>query len=448
MAYSAYTGFERIIRHYASNGTTLKTADISSSCTHASFTLAAERGCCRGTLKMVADEMGAYALDHGDVIKMIPETGADAWYTGCVVGRERDATSGLHTYRLDGLAVRLSGLPVVDDADGHQFGASAGGSNPHPDRLYPHHPTAGVVQWIAFNTIDDANVGIITDGSGFDYTYMIYDEVGLLRYDPGQDCENVLGELARMVYDQQSSHSAAPYPILWGVDADRNLYFRFRPETQILRLHVGDANNTSGLPTLYLNGEVVRYQGWSESEGEDFVNVLVVRGNADSGGTIINETFEDTESIAKYGRRVIDFQEVPGLASSGAATLFAQGYFQRYADPKTTHTLDGVIITDKDQLPLPWSGYASIQDYQTANNAMAGRRTIQSVTVRFDDTPLAEIVIGEIEPSLFTPSSTATTRYAGNSWKSTQNRIPRVQAAAASSTEQMAHWKFVWNESE
>jgi len=400
---------------------------------------------------MVAAEMGAYALEHGDVIRMIPETGADPWYTGCIVGRSRDATTGIHTYRLDGLAVRLSGLPAVSDDASHEFGTAAGGSNPHPERIRTTHPTAGIVQWIAYNTIDGANVGIITDGGGFDYTYMIYNastEIELLRYDQAQDCENVLGELARMTPDMQSSHTAAPYPMLWGVDSARNLYFKFRPESQIARLHIGDANNTSGLPTLYLNGEIVQYQEWHENEGEDFVNVLVVRGNADTGGTTISETYTDDDSITKYGRRVIDFQEVPGLSSSGAATLFAQGYFQRYADPQRTHTIAGIIITDKDQLPLPWTGYASIQDYQTPNNAMAGRRTIQSVTVRFDDTPIAEMVIGEIEPSLFTPSNTAATRYAGNSWKSTQNRIPRVQAAAASSTEQMAHWKFVWNESE
>ena len=107
MTSQIYPTYSRIINVYRQSAVdgTLTLADdigvggnISVGTISASFTLCAERGCCEGEIVTLASPVDRlfvrrtqpFGLEHGFVIQMLPEAGADPWYTGYIRQRSRD----------------------------------------------------------------------------------------------------------------------------------------------------------------------------------------------------------------------------------------------------------------------------------------------------------------------------------------------------------------------
>ena len=440
MASIVYPDYNRVITVYDSDATTLRTigpasdGNITTFCANARFTLSAEKGCASAELTLKAcDTLGVvsagedFLLEIADVVTFAPQAGADAWYMGTVTSRTR-STSSLHTYRLDGLAVRLTGLPPVDDGTTAYFGAAVQtGDDFYPTLWYVVNNTNGIVNWLANGVIDDADLGIDIAGSDFENDsppqyYTNPAKIQNFMMDFQGDCSLILSDLARMCPDLNAAH-IPPWPCIWGVKPDRTMYFRFLPNTEIGTIDEEIWWTTpavQGRPTLRLGGVPMTYQTWERTEADEFYNVLVLTGGVLSDGTILEKMYQDADSIAAYKRYRIDRQTVPWLGNTQDAQHYANGYFARFAQPTATHSIQGFQVTSATTLPLPWDGYWTATDKAGTDE----RLTLLSVEVDFNETPIASLNFGDIERSLFAPTS-GNARAAGSAWHATQNRIPQ-----------------------
>jgi len=420
----------------------------------AGFTLTAERGCAEGQLTMLSQlvpggnpqRMNPFLLAHGDVVEMVPELGAAAWYLGYVRTRSRDLT-GRHVYSLYGLAGKLTDLPVTTNISNPQYFGTAvtAGFYPGASVYLPSHPSAGLVQWLASVSVQDgegnfvsgpvyvAMTGILPpDSWAAECTGMsaaASEQIELMQLDSEAKVGTVLEEQARSIRDLVVANAANPRPVIWGVGPDRKIYFRFRPESEVMTLDIVRGETAA---RLTIGGAAVALTGGqpTEEEGEDFRNVLFVRGGTDDAASGVGDgsdqviyTYFNTASIAHYKQRRSDTQEMPSLRCYADAARFAACYFQRYATIQNSYTVPPLAITSATGLPLPWAGYCQVTTDTIAG--IPGKHTINSVTVEFNETPTAGIQLCSSTPGAFTSSGSGV-RWPGNMFKACNDRIPRV----------------------
>jgi len=457
--YSAYTGFERIVRVYTF-GYVLVDEDVSEYCESIEFTLSCTKGCCEATIVTIPTPNGALVFGLGNIVELIPETGAAAWYTGIVGDRSWDSATNRYTYKLDGIAAQFAGIaPVTVDTDfGTEGGTEFEGVNDTVKRYVHRIGTShGIIQWIIENAAGDHPTGVIGQNTGmvsgdynYDFTFEMSDTVELIRMSPEMNVMNVLEELAGLYHDTYTTHSTYPYPFFWGVGADRKFYAGFRPDTKLLTLKVGIADadgDTIGHPTLRLtDGTLVRYEGCNEAVAGMTYNVLTIYGGCQTDGTVYKETFEDAASIAADQRRRLFRVTVPTVCDTNDGQLYANAFFAKYAKARASYMLRGLILTSATSLPIPHQGYCEVVSNSIGYGAEAGKRTIKTVHVLFNESPRADVTIGEIEFNGMIPSD-GNTRTPGTSWTECRNREPREsqglsQAIDTGGTGGTANWYF------
>jgi hypothetical protein len=457
--YSAYTGFERIVRVYTF-GYALVSADVSAYCEHIEFTLSCTKGCCEATIVTIPTPSGAMVFGIGNIVELIPQTGAAAWYTGIVGDRSWDSTTNRFTYKLDGIAAQFAGIaPVTTETD---FGTGGGEEfegfteNETKDHILydSDNITYGIIPWLVRN----ATTGIIYQSTGmasgsYDYDFSFYmadNTVELVHMSPEMNVMNVLEELAGIYEDTYPSHSTYPYPFFWGVGADRKFYAGFRPNTKLLTLKVGLADadgDTIGHPTLRLtDGTRIDYEGCNEAVAGMTYNVLIIYGGCQTDGTVYKETFEDAASIAADFRRRLFRVTVPTVCNLNDGQRFANAFFAKYAKARASYFLRGLILTAATALPIPHTGYCEVVSNSVGYGAEAGKRTIKTVHVLFNESPRADVTIGEIEFNGMIPSD-GNTRTPGTAWTETRNREPHEseglsQAIDTGGTGGAANWYF------
>ena len=463
--YPTYTRIINVYRQSAVDGSLTLAEDIgvggniSIAVESASFTLCAERGCAEGEIialsatatSLLVRRMNPFVLEHGDVIAMIPEAGADPWYLGYIRQRSRDFTGRL-IYSLYGLAGKLTDLPVCSSTAPNYFGTAVDLSFWPGDSVYfPSHPSAGLVQWLMSDSVQDGDGNFVTGPVVAAKTGILApdswnaecagmstaeeDKIEILCLDQEAKVATVLEEQSRSISDPIVGNTANPRPVLWGVGPDQKLYFRFRPESELMAL---DLVRGRQAPLLTIGGTSVIWTGGqiTEEEGEDFRNVLFLRGGADdsiygagrtgAGNTQVLGTYTNAASIANYKQRRSDTQEIASIRTPADADRFAAAYFQRYATIQNSYNIPGAAIPAATKLPLPWAGYAQITS--DTITGLAGKHTINSVAVEFNETPLATIQLCSSTPGVFGSSGTGV-RWPGNSYKASFDRIPRVNTA-------------------
>lgn len=443
-----YPGFERNVLVYASDGVTARnvfggSSNVASICEEAHFVLTAERGCGAGALTLgAANGSGVfwddnpYLLQRGDVVYMVPEgtDPADAWYCGTVTLRNRALGPGRrlrHVYQLDGLAVRIQGVPVTEDPTAPlSFGTEAGSADDthFPSRYYVHSGSSlGIVQWLAGETGPLADVEGLVRSGGFDYTGMTYSDdtkVRLMVLDHESDLGTLMFDLARQAVDVTAGR-----PCLWGVRPDRVLYFGLRPDSEAMALSwETDPSEPRGRAVVTIGGAPMLYGDVEPEEGAQFWNMLGLRGGLDANGDFVEGHYSNEASIAKYARRCASYMDVPHVRSANDAAAWAQGFFDRYADPGITYLIKNVPIVASDGLPFPWSGHCTVAA-NPGDDEEGGSRTIRAVTVRFNETPMADFMIGEAgsgDEGLFAAID-GNTRHPGVSFRRAMDRTPRAK---------------------
>lgn len=480
----SYTAFERNITVYATDATTAKNVlttganNIKSICEEASFELAADKGCCHGQLVLRPvnsdgrTNLGAsYLLNAGDVIYFIPEGTdlADAKYCGQVLQRRRviNEAGVRHHYVLDGLATRLQGCSPVDDCDyDHAFGTMS--EVPVdvriPNSTYQHEGVyyvscdsgLGIVQWIAYNIIDEKIQGIITDGSVTPWNYAgqhysTDDKVQYLVLDYQTDVAMILQDLARRC---RWMNEGDPVPCVWGVDAQRSLYFNFRPDVEVMRLTFApDQSLRPGQVGVTINALA---HGWSDATIDEtglFWNCIGLVGgrgpNAEDG--LVRGYYEDTASILKYGRRVTHRENLRYLRSTADLEHYAYGFFHRYADPRASYSVANIPILSAAGFPLPWAGYCEVVREPDATDDPGGHRTMLSAHVNWGAAPTVSLYIGDVIPQDSMEES-GNSRTPGASHSRTHDRTP---PPAEDTIEGMIPatpapggnaWQFIWSE--
>lgn len=428
--------FERIIKVYTSAGA-VKYANLSAYCEHCEFTLSAERGCGAGVLRLIPRTNGDSWVTTGDRVELIPETGGDPWYYG-IVGARRKLYSVKPVWEITlfGVGQLLEGLPSAEEET--ILGVQADGENPEINRIYVVGDNLdGIVWWLYTNRIN-AELDDI-HGENIDDTFQVYTsqtQIQYLKLGADMDCANALIDLARINEDLQSSHSENPYPAIWGVDAARYFYYGFRPDNQLLFIRDGvliSAGDKIGKPSVYLGsgaGTLAKYDGYSEENDGLYYNVLMLYGSVDENGEQAKYTYEDEDSITKYGMRRVCRYESPTIANSADATKFANTFFDRYADPVSVHTINGLLIPSKDLFPFPWLGHCAIETATQARTSELAKRTIRSLRVEFNETPVCSMNIGEVAYTDGLPAD-GNSRSPGNVHNEIENRRPKTKEAAA-----------------
>jgi hypothetical protein len=418
---AVYPLFERIINvyHPVGDGTyTLATelganGNISGFVKSAGFTVAMDKGCCAGYLELIAFDAAKQLvklnnpclLSYGDLIEFVPETGATPVYSGTVIAPREIGSDYRHRYKLEGAANQLWGVAPVDE-NTYSFGTEASATEGDPSIKWISQSPDGIVQWLMREggPIDMAQVGVGRPAN-FDYTNMTYNtntEVKLMTVDAGMDCFNLLDDLARHCPDD-SAHDY-PWPCIWGCEPDTDggskyaglIYFNYRPHTAIMGLSfLFNPTRPEGVPVLTIAGtEMKIFAGkWDVLEGADFRNVLVVQGGSDTDGVAVEKTYTNTDSIAKYGQRKRDVQEVPEICSTADADRWAVAFFQRYADCQGSYVIKDVPITAKEQFVQPWDGFCQVTTPSVSGEA--GERNIAYINYTWDDTPMASYFIGD-----------------------------------------------------
>lgn len=453
MASFVYPDFGRLITVFAADGTTPRNVyggsnEIQSICESASFVLTAERGCGQGQITLGgANSAGQvyhdnpFLLSRGDVIFMTPESGADAWYCGTVTRRRRGIggrTLGRQVYTLDGLAVKLNGVPATEDPTAPlHFGTGAGSvDDTHfPTLKYPSSDSGlGIVQWLLANPIADVDGIDATTGNYNSYEGLEFStdtQIERMVLDHESDLGVLMFDLARQLRDTYGSPAR---PAIWGIGVDRRLYFYLRPDVDVMQLSwVTSASEARGQAVVTIGGTRVYAEGVEPQEGGQFWNCLGLRGGIDSSGDFVQGFYTDSTSIAKYGRRCVTHQDVPHLRSSGDASGYAAAFFDRYADPGITYEIEGLAIPAADKLPLPWAGHCVVAANAT-DDEDGGNRTIRAVQVQFDETPIAKVTIGEGEESQFAALD-GNPRHPGISMRRAMDRTPRAKTPGTSSGE-------------
>lgn len=263
-----------------------------------------ENGCAELTFEL--SELPKVDILFGSIIKFKALNTSYGWFKGTIkeapqIGTERD----IYQYRCVGFIEYLSWM--IADVD-------------YPGASDPGEIAADIIEnWIAPYSPIGYNPAKISTDTGTVTTAPI--------------------ELSRQPIDKVLQFLADYSGAEWGVDGDGDAYFRIPP--------------SDPRKTLFEGYGVRRVE--PEANYDSISNVITIlrqegRG-AGSGGWLVAGVYTDETSIAKYGRRELDYT-VPAYLTQADADAIGASLISRLAEPQQSLKIDGVAIETNSPLWL------------------------------------------------------------------------------------------------
>ncbi|MBD3673495.1 MAG: hypothetical protein HUJ26_08205 [Planctomycetaceae bacterium] len=378
-------GFERTIRHYQSDATTLVGSIESSAVVGCWFELHRQGGCGAGELRLQDGFLARNQIDIGDWISL-EYSPDDRWYFGRVESRSADSPAGVR-FRLEGMAIELN------EVFPGGFGESAEGVPPHryantdlfqndPDYLLETFDsvatTAQLVQALMNQYVISAT-NISLDPLDIEEAP---DEAGLtsFKFRGEESVRSILKDLALRANNAS-----------WGVD-ETGAFFFLQPVTTV--------------STTYREG--VHLSRLEESRDRDLLYNRVLL----TGGYVYDEPvnsfnrargfyrwrghYLQPDSRALHGERRIRLW-VPWIRTEPDSLAFIREFFRTYSQPVSIYFLEA---PDQSTLLRPWDSVLRLLD---RNGSELMTSQIETLRVQFDHTPTFRMELGPADPHTLWP---------------------------------------------
>lgn len=356
------------------------------------FTLSSSRGVASGMLSLWASRADAgneATISRNDIVVFQPEDGTE-W--------ARLIVKSIATYEdfielaLEGESSVLMGRPAVDEDDIESY-TTGTGITIDTDALtvtFAGLTPGAIVTWLLNNSLSyfdnngsypaywhgnrDIQTGTVGDWGAV---------IGEFQIGCGMSCEEVLRDLADI------AQGDGEIPTVWGIrhGAAREFVFKPQPSAHVMTYRRGLTNPTtlgtgSGTPTNVLNFPSVH-------EGL-FYNVVQVQ----AGGGIVAVVRDETSIAANGGYCSRATVCAPTLHNQSDAEAYGAAFLKRYATAQLSYEMIQAIVPSATTLPDPLAGYCLIRSNADDDGDHC---PIQSIVVRFDVQPIAEICIGWVD---------------------------------------------------
>lgn len=402
-----YTGFEGVVKVYAPGSTgafslgALRGTSLPSGANQFGtlrpkeapwFTLSSTRGVASGALSLWSskyDTGNELDICRNDIVVFYPE-GSTEW--------ARLIVKSIATYEdfieltLEGESSVLMGRPAVDADDIESYAEPDDGlidTDALTVTFYDMTPGA-IATWILNNSLayfdSNGSYPAYWHGNRDIQTGTVGDwgaTIGEFQIASDMSCEEALRDLADI------AQGDGEIPTVWGIrhGAAREFVFKPQPSLHTMTWRRGLTNPTTlgtgaGTATNVLNFPSVH-------EGL-FYNVVQIQ----AGGGIVAVVRDEASILANGGYCSRATISVPSIRSQTDAEAYAAAFLKRYATPQLTYEMIQAIVPSATTLPDPLAGYCLIRSNGDDDNDHV---PIQSIVVRFDVQPLAEISVGWVD---------------------------------------------------